>query len=468
MFGGHRVDLLADLGQPVALAEAHRRRRRRAGAHGVAVPAPHRAVARDELLAGLEAGLQRGAGGIVGHDADEGEAARQLGQRLDVIAERRGAGRQRRRIGDRAERQPVDRRAAVGRGFELVAERSAQRRLEARLDGERIEQRRPQRIGRRLQRRGNACLLGAQLGEPRIDLLQALGGGGVARLGGRAIGGAGALQVDALGLGLGHRLARGVGFVALGLAGGVDRLLTLLARLVESGCGRRRARPRPRRAPAGRQARSRSGAAGRRFPRGARRAGAGAPAARRSRGRRCRAAPRRRRSGGSAGRARSRPHGSRLAPYRAPRRRRRRDPPRPPAPAPAGRAGRRARRSPSRRRSCGRARGQDRCSVCCRRVSASCWAWATRSASAVSASCATRSRCRAAAAAASSLRSGGSAVAASACAVVARPTRRVRSATPASASFRRSLASASSRSAAASFSASTAASARRIWSERLR
>ena len=130
-----RVDLLADLGQPVALAQAHRRRRRRAGAHGVAVPAPHRAVARDELLAGLEAGLQGGAGGIVGHDADEGEAARELGQRLDVIAERRGAGRQRRRIGDRAERQPVDRRAAVGRGFELVAERSAQRRLEARLDG---------------------------------------------------------------------------------------------------------------------------------------------------------------------------------------------------------------------------------------------------------------------------------------------------------------------------------------------
>ena len=131
----------------------------------------------------------------------------------------------------------MDRRAAVGRGFELVAERRAQRRLEARLDGQRVEQRRPQRIGRRLQRRGNACLLGAQLGEPRVDLLQALGGGGMARLGGLAIGRAGALQLDALGLGLGHRLARGVGLVALGLAGGVDRLLALLARLVESAAG---------------------------------------------------------------------------------------------------------------------------------------------------------------------------------------------------------------------------------------
>ena len=59
LLGGDTVDLLADLGQAVALAEPHRRRRRRAGAHGVAVPAPDRAVARDQLLAGLELGLQR-------------------------------------------------------------------------------------------------------------------------------------------------------------------------------------------------------------------------------------------------------------------------------------------------------------------------------------------------------------------------------------------------------------------------
>ena len=57
----------------------------------------------------------------------------------------------------------------------------------------------------------------------------------MARLGGLAIGCAGALHVDALGFGRGHCLARGIGFVALGLARGIDRLLTLLARLVESG-----------------------------------------------------------------------------------------------------------------------------------------------------------------------------------------------------------------------------------------
>ena len=156
MLVGEAVDLLAKLGQPVALAQPHGGRRGRAGPHGVAVPAPHRAVARDELLAGLEALLQSGTRGVVGHDADEGEAARELGQRLDVIAERRGAVRQRRCVGKRAERQPMHRRAAVRRRFELVTERSTQCRLEARLDRERIEERRPQRIGRRLQRGGNA------------------------------------------------------------------------------------------------------------------------------------------------------------------------------------------------------------------------------------------------------------------------------------------------------------------------
>ena len=125
------------------------------------------------------------------HDADEGEAALQLGQRLDVRAERRRAFRQRRRIGQRAERQPVDRRAAIGRGFEILAERRAQRLLEARLDGQRIEQRRPQRVGGRLQRGGDARFLGAQLGQPRIGLLQQLVGGGMARLGGLALGRAG-------------------------------------------------------------------------------------------------------------------------------------------------------------------------------------------------------------------------------------------------------------------------------------
>ena len=186
LLGHDAVDLLADIGQPVALAEAHRRGRRRAGPHRVAVPAPHRAFDGDQLLAGLEARLQRGTRRIVGDDADEADAALELGQRLDMRAERRRPFRQRRRVGQRAERQPMGRRTAIRRGFEILAERRAQRLFEARRDRHRIEQRRPQRARRRLQRRGDACLLGAQLGEPRVGLLQQLVGGGIARLGGAA------------------------------------------------------------------------------------------------------------------------------------------------------------------------------------------------------------------------------------------------------------------------------------------
>ena len=80
----------------------------------------------------------------------------------------------------------------------------------SRLDGEGIEERRPQRIGCRLQRGGDTCLLGTQLGEPGVDLLQALGRGGMACLGGLAFGRAGALRLDALGVGLGYRLACGL------------------------------------------------------------------------------------------------------------------------------------------------------------------------------------------------------------------------------------------------------------------
>ena len=125
----------------------------------------------------------------------------------------------------------MDRRAAIGRGFEILAERRAQRLFEAWLDAQRVEQRRPQRIGSRLQRRGNAGLLGAQLGERRIVLLQQLGGGGMARLGRLPLGRARALHLDALGFGTSDRRTGRVGFVALGLAGALDRLLAPAARL---------------------------------------------------------------------------------------------------------------------------------------------------------------------------------------------------------------------------------------------
>src|SRR6185312_15689918 len=82
LLGDHAVDLLADIGEAIALAQAHRRRRRRTGAHDVAVPAPHRALGGHQLLARLELRLQRVAGRVIGHDADERHAALELRQRL--------------------------------------------------------------------------------------------------------------------------------------------------------------------------------------------------------------------------------------------------------------------------------------------------------------------------------------------------------------------------------------------------
>ena len=284
LLGHDAVDLLADIGQPVALAEAHRRGRRRAGAHRVAVPAPHRALDGDELLAGLEARLQRGTRRVVGDDADEADAALELGQRLHVGAERRRAFRQGRRIGQQAERQPMGRRTAIRRGFEILAERRAERLLEARRDGHRIEQRRPQRTGRRLQRRGDACLLGPQLGEPRIGLLQQLVGGGDSSPRQRPARRRAPAPSRCARLRPGRRPG-----ARHPIRSARPRAPARSTPRPDGGLLPRpgaplRARPRPPAAPAGSTARSRSGAAGPRLPRGASPAGAGAPALRRSRG----------------------------------------------------------------------------------------------------------------------------------------------------------------------------------------
>ena len=204
LFDDDVVDLLADLRQSVTLAQTYRGRRGGAGAHRVSIPAPHSAIARDKLLAGLQRRLQHLAGGVIGNETDEGDPAREFRQRRDVGAERRRPFGQRRCIGERLHRQPVHRRATVRRGFEFVAKRRTQRLLEAGLDRESVEQRRPERIGRRLQRRSNTRFLRPQFGQPRVGFLHDLGSGDVARLGGLAFSRAGTLHVDALGFGLGH------------------------------------------------------------------------------------------------------------------------------------------------------------------------------------------------------------------------------------------------------------------------
>ena len=238
LFDDDAVDLLAELGQPVALAEAHGGGRGRAGTHRVAVPAPHRAVARDQLLARLQGRLQSFAGHLVGNEADEGDAARELRQGRHMRGQRRRTFREFGGIGQRLQRQPVHRRPAIGRGFQFVAERGAERLFQAGLDREGVEQRRPERVGGRLQRGGDARFLGPQLGQARVGLLHDLDRGRVARLGSLALGRTGALHVDALGFRLGHGQTCRVRFVARCLARALDCLLPLAPRLLE-GCPRR-------------------------------------------------------------------------------------------------------------------------------------------------------------------------------------------------------------------------------------
>ena len=93
-------------------------------------------------------------------------------------------------------------------------------------------------FGRRLQRRGNARFLGAQLGQPRVGLLQFLRRSAVGGFGGLAVAGAGAFEIHALSLRLGDGFSRSVGLVALRPARRLDRTEALATGLFECrACG---------------------------------------------------------------------------------------------------------------------------------------------------------------------------------------------------------------------------------------
>ena len=86
---------------------------------------------------------QRRAERAVDH-ADLREPARELGRRRDMARERLGAFRQRGIGGVGRGAGPADRRGRIDRRFEIVAERRAERGLEALLDREQVDRRRPQ------------------------------------------------------------------------------------------------------------------------------------------------------------------------------------------------------------------------------------------------------------------------------------------------------------------------------------
>ena len=179
-----------DIGEAIAFGEPARRAGRRVGGGGKAVPAPQIALAGDEPLAGLQKLRQPRAVGAAG-DADLGQPAPEFARRLgDVAGERLDALGQRRigRVGFDA--APMHRRGQLDRSVEIVAQRGAERGLEALLDGEQIDHRRPQVLDVDLQHLGQRLRLGLQavdaplrLGERLTHDVERLTGAGLRRLG---------------------------------------------------------------------------------------------------------------------------------------------------------------------------------------------------------------------------------------------------------------------------------------------
>ncbi len=151
---------------------------RRFGGGGETVPAPEIALARDQPLAGLQARAKPQAVGLA-DDADLPQAALQRrGGVGDGRRASRDAVRQRRIAFARARIGPMGGSRRVGRGVEIVAERRAERRLVALLDGDLVERRRPQvaRSGRR--RAWRACALRFRAAAPCARPRSGAGAGG--------------------------------------------------------------------------------------------------------------------------------------------------------------------------------------------------------------------------------------------------------------------------------------------------
>ena len=158
-----------ELGEAVLLGKALRGGGRRIGAGHHPVPAPQRAVAADQPLAGRQRpGEPSGIGRL--DDADLGKPARQRGRRLHDVGQRHDALRQLRIAWLLVAVTPIGRRAAVERQVEIFAERRTQRGLIAALDLDLLHHRRKQVAARGIEDLGQRAGLGLdarQLG-PRL------------------------------------------------------------------------------------------------------------------------------------------------------------------------------------------------------------------------------------------------------------------------------------------------------------
>ena len=204
-------ELAGQLVEPVLLGQPGGGGGRGAAPDREAVPAPQRAIAADQALALGQKAVQCLALGLVRHHADLAQAAGERWRAADMGGQGLEPVGQGRRAGILAERVPEHRRAGVGRGGQVVAERGAERGLVAGVDGDRIDQRRPQLGIGGGEQAGQGVRLGGDPGAGRLRGLEAfahLAFGGDRR------------QPGLLGLG---RLALGALQGRLGLVGGAAR-----------------------------------------------------------------------------------------------------------------------------------------------------------------------------------------------------------------------------------------------------
>ncbi len=161
-----------DLAQPFALDEAARHGRWGIRRGREAVPAPHIALARDEDLSRPQRGPQLNARAPL-DDAGLIEAPLEGGGRFDEIGELQ----RRRRQGGvaiRLDQSPMRGRRGVGRGFEILAEGRAERRLIAFPRRHLVEDGREFGVGRGHELAQGALRLGVEplrlaLGRPRTE-----------------------------------------------------------------------------------------------------------------------------------------------------------------------------------------------------------------------------------------------------------------------------------------------------------
>ena len=141
--GGFRVGQIGlQRGQAVALLEPHGCGGRGAGADGVAVPAPDRALAGDEDLAGGQQRLQRFAG-ILFDEAGLRQHTIQRRRAADKPVEAFRAVRQGRRWVEGRQVAPVPGGGRIGGGGEFFAQCRAERCFQAGGDLQRVDHGRP-------------------------------------------------------------------------------------------------------------------------------------------------------------------------------------------------------------------------------------------------------------------------------------------------------------------------------------